>query len=105
MFYMGLNSLYPTNDKVNKFAFVFKSAGYNISYGYRMTPVEGTEDQVKIVLTNEGFNWKFYKWFLPPIMYIADHSPYKMETDDKKNPSYVKYVSVADPNIWFRVDK
>lgn len=105
MFTFGLNPLYPANDKVNKYAFVLLSDGYGISYGCSIAPVNGTTDQVTITLTNPGFNWSYYTWFLPPIKFVADHSPYKMETDNERNPTYVKFTSVADPNIWFRVDK
>lgn len=105
LFAVGLNPLYPAKDNVNKYAFIFVSSGYASTYGYSMTPVTGTTDQVSISLTTSAMNWSYYTWFMPPIKYIADHSPYKVETDNERNPSYVKYVSVADPTIWFRVDK
>lgn len=106
---IGTNLLYPANDNSNKFAFVFKSEGaegsYNISYGYKVTPVSGTEDQITLALTNAGFNWKYYTWFLPPMTLIASKSPFKMETDNIKSPSYIKFISVSDNTFWFTVSK
>ena len=104
-FGIGANPIYPSSDQTNKFAFVTIIGGYYGILGYEMAPVEGTTDQVSIAPTYLGLNWSAFKALNPFVLKISSGSPYKLETDDVNNPSYVKFVSVADPNIWFRVDK
>jgi hypothetical protein len=104
-FGFGANPKYPGSDQVRKFAFATIIGGYYGILGYEMAPVEGTTDQVTLELTSLGLNWSAFSALNPFVLKIASGSPYRMEADKRGKPTYVKYVSVADPTIWFRVDK
>lgn len=103
LFAFGLNPYYPNDDPTNKYAFLFVTDGGASSYGYSMTPIAGTTDQVKITFTKSGLDWKYYTWFLPVLQSISSNSPYKVEADNIKHPLVVKYTSIANPTVWFQV--
>lgn len=105
-FTMGANRIYGTSyDKVNKFAFIIVSEGYSIVYGYNMTSVAGTSNEVNIALTQGTLNWSYYTWFGPFLTAIGANSPYKIVADDEKRPTILKFVSKADSNVWFILSK
>lgn len=104
-FGIGANPLYPSDDPLNEFAFVTIIGEYYGILGYKMAPVDGTTDLVSIKPTSLGLNWSAFKALNPFVLKIASGSPYRLEVDNERNPSFVKFVSVANPNIWFRVDK
>lgn len=105
--HIGASMLYP--DDPSPYAIIFDSftgARYwYIVYGYESTPVEGTDDQLNIVITAEGLNVDYYgKYLDATVKYIGDNSPYRV-TNNNTRPTTVTYTSVKNPDAWFIIGK
>lgn len=58
-------------------------------------------NEVNISLVGEGHNWNFFTHLNPLRNLIAESSPYRLEMDDSANPTVVKFISIANPDVWF----
>lgn len=75
-------------------------------YGVNFSPVGDYNDQLDMKRGAEGLNVSSYgKYFGPFVDLILNNAPYRFTADDDKMPTYIKYESVANPDIWFAVEK
>ena len=76
---------------------------YDISYGIDMRPIDGTDNQVSIILQGPGYDFELYNFMQPLATFIGEHSPYKVEFDDIDNPTSAIMSSISDSNTWFKI--
>lgn len=92
------------------YAFIFDSWDgsrfwYTV-YGVNFSPVGDYTDQLNITRGAEGLNVASYgKHFGPFVDLILANAPYQFTADDDKMPTYIKYESVDNPDVWFAVEK
>jgi hypothetical protein len=103
--YIGVNGVYfsdPNADQ-NPYAFVFYSGYYNAVYGcHYKTGVNGA---LVITPISSGLNFGYYGHFLPLVTYVGEHSPYTLEVETSvgEDPRVIKFSSVENPAVWFRL--
>lgn len=76
---------------------------YDISYGIDMRPIDGTDNQVSIILLGPGYDFELYNFMQPLATFIGEHSPYKVEFNDIDNPTSAIMSSISDSNTWFKI--
>jgi hypothetical protein len=81
------------------------SSYYVAHYQVLFAGVYGHDDYINMHEVGSGFNWRWYTHLDPFVSFITENAPYKIEIDDDKNPSKIKFTSVDKPEIWFHLDK
>ncbi|KAA6337504.1 hypothetical protein EZS27_014419 [termite gut metagenome] len=107
--YIGANETYPYMD-ANPYAIVFYSTGYFGTYftvyGCELKSDLETTDPNQFIIkpTTPGYDFnQYYEHFLPLVDYIGENSPYKLEQDTDTDTALMKFTSVNNPEVWFRL--
>ena len=83
------------------------TSAYGAGYRMNFTAIASTTDEVGIsyvTTMGDGSYSTYQSAFLNPfVMPVSNKSPYLMTTDDENNPSWIKFVSKADPTFFFTV--
>lgn len=107
--YLGRNAANKPGGDTNKWSFNFystESDGTWLSiFGYTPTAVDGTEDQITFTDKKLGKNASFYGWYATNIVDFIMSKTWKLTTDNKANPTKIRFEDTSDANNWFEVKK
>ncbi len=95
---------YNSEEKKHAFTFASKATNgtYSSNFFYTANVVAGTENEIEFnsEFTNDS-NADYYPYFGEMLTEILKLGRYKLEANDIKNPSTIKFTSIADPEVWF----
>lgn len=100
---MGYN---PYSNYNADFILIFKAGGYYFVYGYSVTPVAGTEDQVKLSnITNLNGNAGIFSEAKEVGQALIEKGPWTISYDNAVSPNEYTFVSTKDASYSFTISK